>query len=259
MRHIITYLLLAVTAAAAPSVAPNGLIVSNGLSVVGGLTVNGTSIVVAASAAVTNGGATINGQAISNGAAFVVAANAVTNGGATIDGQALTNGAAITTASGGSLSTNGGTMAGALVSTAKITITNAASGTGFWLYGANSGDIAFMGIASPGPSMFLYRSNGSVGVLSVATNAGAFGRLSRYKAGVYYELVDSETFTPSSYISTTNWQATVTNFLRFLTTTAAPTNYLADGSRGEIRTDSTNLYLHNGVNWGRFPGNWGPW
>lgn len=261
MRHFITYLLMAVTAAAAPSVAPNGMIVSNGLAVVGGLTVNGTTIVASASAAVTNGGATINGVPVSNGAVIVVAsAGALTNGGATIDGNVLSNGAVIVTSSGGSLSTNGGALAGPIVSTARISITNAGSGTGFYVHGSTAGQFSYLGGLSIGPSMTLYRSATANVVLALAPNAGAYGKLARYNgSGTYYDLVDSETFTPSAYISTTNYQAAITNFLRFLSTAAAPTNYAATGSRGEVRKDSTNLYIHDGTSWGRFPGNWGPW
>lgn len=60
-----------------------------------------------------------------------------------------------------------------------------------------------------------------------------------------------------SAMTTTNYQAAVTNYLRFLTTATPPASNTASGSRGEVRTDSTNLYLYTASNlWLRVPGSY---
>jgi len=204
VRHIITYLLLAVTATAAPSVAPNGMIVSNGLAVSGSLTVNGTTIVAAASAALTNGqtGVTLAGTFSGNGAGLTNITGAgggvqyqdtrgfTNSGGVVLSGPVTLGGANVvtvpygfaagylTTASGVSGANANGreTLAsGAYGANANGAGTVASGAYGAWANGYNTVAAGEYSTAAGGNGNEAY-GNGSfaAGVNARATNQGSF-------------------------------------------------------------------------------------
>lgn len=188
-------------------------------------------------------------------AAGVTATQALVNAGLAVtnsESAAITGALAYAMAV-AAISTNGGAIDGDLRVDGNLYVTN--SGL-VLIRGVPQGEQLIMGYsASIGPAVTFLRSNAVSAAICVNTNAGSYGRLSRYKAGNYYEIVDSETFTPAMYLSTTGWQASVTNLLRFLTTTTAPTSSTDSGSRGEVRIVSTNVYFYTpDGQWITFPG-----
>ena len=60
----------------------------------------------------------------------------------------------------------------------------------------------------------------------------------------------------SAYLTVSSFQSTSTNYARFITTTVAPTGSTATGLNGELRVDTTNLYIYIGRSnkWMRVPG-----
>lgn len=62
----------------------------------------------------------------------------------------------------------------------------------------------------------------------------------------------------SAYVTVSSFQSSITNFARFLSTTQPPTSNTASGSHGELRVDTTNLYIYIGAGgtnkWLRIPG-----
>jgi hypothetical protein len=62
----------------------------------------------------------------------------------------------------------------------------------------------------------------------------------------------------SAYLTVSSFQSTVTNYARFLTSTLPPASPSASGVHGELRVDTTNLYIYIGAGgtnlWLRVPG-----
>jgi hypothetical protein len=60
----------------------------------------------------------------------------------------------------------------------------------------------------------------------------------------------------ASYLNVSSFQSTQTNYARFVSAALAPTGSTASGVNGEMRVDSTNLYLYIGRSnrWLRIPG-----
>ena len=251
-RLVLTLLLLAGAACAAPSVLPNGAIISNGLAVVGSFTLNGTNVAVTPSTVLTNGGAKINGQAVSNGTDITVS-GVDTNALAVAD--YASNRAEVAN---GYIDAQQFRTAGnssvyqweitATLATGHLYFANTVQGNFPWLTIDVDHDDAFAGgrifWKSVGERTVTLRqeSDSSAAGTNLTINGHRIITLGNDGAG---SGVDADYIRGQVPLLPSDLAAEVTNYIRFLTTAAAPSSNTAAGSLGECRLGATNLFIYS--------------